>query len=364
MASIDEESSHMREDPSLPRPPPVNETTDAAARPAFKSWRKKYRKMRMRFDERMRESNSLFREEQKATALVKRLQEQNDQLMDLLLDINETPKIPLDLRFDLTDDGPLPQPKQDPETIAQKLQEARAALAAGKINPVEFVELEDKITSLQPEIGPKALASLLQTPHSRYTPDMPLPEEVSGEHPTGYLSPNHEEEYLKELDLALADPSTYDPNDTSGRPIRLPARDIPSDKELQIRNPDSVYNWLRKHQPQVFLQDKENDHPEKPASGRGGGNGRGGKRGGGAPNVVATPSKPDQEEAQEEYGFVPETGSGRGKRSNKDDDAYRPKGGSGRAKRKREDGEGGGGGGGGTGSRGGRKKARGGAAAA
>ncbi|KAK8168210.1 IEC3 subunit of the Ino80 complex, chromatin re-modelling-domain-containing protein [Phyllosticta citrichinensis] len=365
MASVDDESSHTRDDNSTQRPPPANETADTAARPSFKSWRKKYRKMRMRFDERMRESNSLFREEQKASTLVKRLQEQNDQMMDLLLDINGTPKIPLQLRFELSDDAPLPEPKQDPEALSQQLHEARAALASGTMTPIEFAELEEKLTKIQSDYGPKALASLLQTPHSRYSPDMPLPDEMTGEHPEGYLSPNHEEEYLKELDIALADPAIYDPNDTSGRPIRLPARDIPSDKELQIRNPDSVYNWLRKHQPQVFLQDKENDRDtEKPTTGRGGGNGRGGKRGGGAPNVVATPSKPDPEVVEEEYGFVPETGSGRGKR-NKDDDAYRPKGGSGRAKRKREDGEcGGGGGGGGTGSRGGRKKARGGAAAA
>lgn len=40
--------------------------------------RKKYRKMRVRFDERMRESNTLFREEHKAIALARRLQEQNE----------------------------------------------------------------------------------------------------------------------------------------------------------------------------------------------------------------------------------------------------------------------------------------------
>ena len=34
--------------------------------------------MRMRFDDRMRESNMLFREEHKAMALARRLQEQNE----------------------------------------------------------------------------------------------------------------------------------------------------------------------------------------------------------------------------------------------------------------------------------------------
>lgn len=40
--------------------------------------RKKYRKMKHTFEEKMRESNSLFREEQKAMELARRLQEQNE----------------------------------------------------------------------------------------------------------------------------------------------------------------------------------------------------------------------------------------------------------------------------------------------
>ena len=49
------------------------------------SCRKKYRKMRVRFDERMRESNTLFREEHKAIALARRLQEQNEYATRLLV---------------------------------------------------------------------------------------------------------------------------------------------------------------------------------------------------------------------------------------------------------------------------------------
>ncbi|EKG14463.1 hypothetical protein MPH_08312 [Macrophomina phaseolina MS6] len=321
---------------------------DAPAKPpSVRSWRKKYRKMRVRFDERMRESNTLFREEHKAIALARRLQEQNDQLMDLLLDINDTPQIPQHLRIDL-------DLSATPDTIQRQLQEARDDLAAGRITPDEFAQREADVTAQFPRLDKKTYAELLKVPHTHFPPEH-LPDDLVGDSLAGFLSPNHEEEYLKELDIALQDPSLYDPNDTSGRPIRLPARDIPSDKELQIRNPDSVYNWLRKHQPQVFLQDKENEKGEGgEKAGKGGGNGRGGGKRGHAATATPMKADPDDDDA-----FVPETGSGRGKRSKVDDEPYRPKGGSSRpSKRKREDGEAGAG-------RGGRKKAaRGGAAAA
>jgi IEC3 subunit of the Ino80 complex, chromatin re-modelling len=49
----------------------------AAAQPPLRSWRKKYRKLRLRFDKVMDDSNSLFKEEHRALALARRLQEEN-----------------------------------------------------------------------------------------------------------------------------------------------------------------------------------------------------------------------------------------------------------------------------------------------
>ena len=57
------------------------ETTDdqpADLRPRYKSWRKKYRKMKARFDDVMKVNSTLFKEEQKLDVLAKRLQEQNE----------------------------------------------------------------------------------------------------------------------------------------------------------------------------------------------------------------------------------------------------------------------------------------------
>jgi len=50
----------------------------SADKPKYKSWRKKYRKMKTRFDEVLKDNNTLFIEEQKLEALNKRLQEQNE----------------------------------------------------------------------------------------------------------------------------------------------------------------------------------------------------------------------------------------------------------------------------------------------
>jgi hypothetical protein len=47
-------------------------------KPKYKSWRKKYRKMKAHFDDVLKENNTLFVEEQKLDALNKRLQEQNE----------------------------------------------------------------------------------------------------------------------------------------------------------------------------------------------------------------------------------------------------------------------------------------------
>lgn len=74
-------SSFRMSDEEIVAGPPGATTTDARtgeSRPKYRSWRKKYRKMKARFDDVMKESNSLFVDEQKLDALSKRLQEQNE----------------------------------------------------------------------------------------------------------------------------------------------------------------------------------------------------------------------------------------------------------------------------------------------
>ena len=70
----------MSDDESIARPLGAS-TADTSLhdpKPKYKSWRKKYRKMKVRFDDVMKDNTTMFREEQKLEALSKRLQEQNE----------------------------------------------------------------------------------------------------------------------------------------------------------------------------------------------------------------------------------------------------------------------------------------------
>ncbi|KAF2458531.1 IEC3 subunit of the Ino80 complex, chromatin re-modelling-domain-containing protein [Lineolata rhizophorae] len=332
---------------------------DGNAKLPIKSWRKKYRKMRLRFDEKIGESNRLLKEEHKALALARRLQEQNDQLLDILLDLNETAHLPSRLRLDLAGSAPAPAGPASPALTSHDLPLTTPSLA--------------RLAASTPHTraGDAAAAGGSAAAAAAH-----LPPELRLDAPPGYLSPAHEDEYLTALDAALTDPTVFDPSIALGRPLLASARHIPSDKELAARNPVSVYNWLRNYQPHVFLQDKD-----------GSGGGAGGDalatpaaaRGAAKRASVATASSAGARAAHDDGAAAadddfaheaqhhhphpaPGTGRGRKRAAPQDDDgAYRPKGGR-AGKRKREDGEGGGGGGGG--GRGGRKRARGAAAGA
>lgn len=282
--------------------------------------------------------------------------------------MNDLQRLPNHLRYDLRSPSPsesvVPSLEADTETdpivLQSALREARRDMIAGEISPEDYVRIEQNLTAKQLAIGPRALSKLAATiPHTTQPPAQ-LDDLQLGDHAPGYLSPNHEEEYLLAVDATLADASVYDPQSHDGRPIRLATHvPLPTDKELSLRNPDSVYNWLRKNQPQVFLQDKDPHHNEnasEKSSARPGGAGHGGHRGKRPSNAVSTSTpgpKTEQDALDDEISYAPEGGAAgsikRGK--NKDDEPYRPKGGSSRpAKRKREEGE--------TPAKGPRKKSR------
>lgn len=216
------------------------------------------------------------------------------------------------------------------------------------------------VPSLEPDNGPTSLSTLEKNlPHTRPSPAaLDLREELLDEHPLGYFDPSHEDEYLNALDVTLADPNGYPEEDTSGRPIRSTDRPVVTEKEISLRNPQSVTNWLRRNQPEVFLQEKYEERANAKASRQAaaeaggaatGGGGHRGKRASLASLQTPTAPKGEQDMPDDESLADVPFGSGRTKRS-KEDEPYRPKGGSSRpSKRKREgDGE----------SRGGRKKSR------
>lgn len=50
----------------------------AGSRPTYRSWKKKWRKLRVIFDEKMREAETLFEQERKAKEIIKRIAIENE----------------------------------------------------------------------------------------------------------------------------------------------------------------------------------------------------------------------------------------------------------------------------------------------
>ncbi|KAI1425056.1 IEC3 subunit of the Ino80 complex, chromatin re-modelling-domain-containing protein [Xylaria sp. FL1777] len=297
----------------------------ADTRPSYKSWKKKYRKMRITFDQRMRESEDLHALEQKAMRTAKRLAIENDRLLDLLLDVNESPQIPFERRIDLNLDDD--DDEDDDET-----------------------DSDDSDSTQKPT---KSLKKLIQeVPHQSYeeyvqrAPE--LREDLEPEDPqtlpTSFLAADDLDEYLYQLDTRLGikskptlAPSAMGTNNTT-----------PPSANFALRNPTSVYNWLRRHAPKTFLQDLEKDK-DKDKDDREKDDGR--KRKGGASRKrQSTTSRKEKEKEKEreketadamdwdeDGGYeAPAAGAVKGKRKRDEDPGYRPKGGSSRPTKKRK----------------------------
>jgi hypothetical protein len=246
----------------------------------------------------------------------------------------------------------------NPELTQQKLNELRADLASGLITADEYAKRAEQLHNLQAVKPGRSLASLEgKVPHTFEVPDPPVDGIDLTDTAPGYLDPAHEEEFLLAWDVSLAEAAenSDSPDDRSHRYPMPPPQPLPSEKDLTVRNPDSVYNWLRKNQPQVFLQDKDAPHPEnasEKSSARTANAGGRLKR----QSNVGTPG-PKTEHDDDDANVAENGTGGKGRKSKggngggEDDGAYRPKGGSSRgAKRKREDGD--------VAPKGGRKKNR------
>ena len=210
------------------------------------------------------------------------------------------------------------------------MNEASAEYQSGAISLEHYREV---VTSLRASLGPpKLFSDLLNTPHTSLSvvshDDLPI--EIRDDPLTGYLSPSHEEEYLAAFDAAV----------DGGRPAvdSHPIRGPDKGSDAALKNPISVYNWLRKNQPQVFLQDADaSNGNEQVVPGM-----SAPEKGTPAPGTAkkSKASKTVEEEVLDDDGNVLNAtpmstrGNGRGKRK-REDDAYRPKGGTGRSTRKR-----------------------------
>lgn len=318
----------------------------------------------------MRDSNRFFDEEQHATRLARRLQEQNEyysplkalgtqllnhiarsQILDLLLDINESTRVLPHLRYDLRSPTPdasavpaleadlSPYGPSEIESTRAALDEAKQDLYTGQITPAAFKSMEMELNAILNRTNSLSNLSRVQHTTLKIVSAEEMPNDLLQEAPIGYMTPSHEDEFLSAIDIYLA-------NLPPEAPLMLPRPFRPTDRErekdAQLRNPVSVYNWLREHRPKVFLQDprpeEKESAPEKvpsvsesagpksspkpPASGTA-------KRRSAA--VLKQEVEPEPEILDDEGnvigGAVIDPPAPKNKRK-RDDDAYRPKGGS------------------------------------
>lgn len=300
------------------------------------SIRKKYRKMRIKFDEKMRESNTFCVEMQLAEETIRRLAIENEsvlppimnseltrscsRLLDLLLDVNESAQIPAEKRIDLTNGTPALEAVPPLISTDELARAAEFNTPAGQViyNEIRSI-IDEKAAEKSMAKPPKSLAWLMATtPHltrdsSLVSPDlvaslMPLDDQKE---PIAYLTADAMDYYLYEVDAALGTVPPPPPHTHS------PAQD------LALKNPHSVYHWLRRNEPKIFLQDGEGSEKSmgKPGS----------LRGAGKRASMPGPSKPDALEIVEEdgLGYDPTIGGLEpvkgGKRKRDDDGGYHPK---------------------------------------
>ena len=278
------------------------------------------------------------------------------QLLEILLEVNDSTKIPPHLRYDLRDpvpsssDVPELSPDREPadeglgfEAAQSALEEVRLELQSKKMDLTIFKEFEASLSAIINR--PKSLISLSKVSHStlhgeKAVPHEQLPPDLTEDSPAGYLSSAHEEEFLSTLDAYLDNAKPDMPP--------LPPGPRPTDRErerdAQLHNPMSVFNWLSKHKHDVYT-DKE-EEKEKPA--------KADKARKSSPKATPQPSrgsKRDRKEAgsavkaepaeeildDEGIPIVGEVKEKSGKRKRGgEDEAYRPKGGSSRPSNKRK----------------------------
>ncbi|RMZ82207.1 hypothetical protein DV738_g1825, partial [Chaetothyriales sp. CBS 135597] len=306
-----------------------------------KSYRRKYRKIMVHFQQKMQESNSLFKDEQRMLDISLRLAEQTDQLLDLLTELNSLPQVPPSLRFDL--DMKDESGRQASDIGAQitdeqsghiALRKARYRLQLGQIDAGEYNDIKSSILRSPAFAAETSYTSLLKYASA-------LPETAAGASDSPghvanpFLSTKQEDQYLQSLDSYIAGTSS-NLRAHASHSFGTKSTEKPSerDKEIQLQNPVSVYNWLRKHEPKVFLQDNESTTDKTPRTT----GSRLSKRNANRDSIMK-----QEQEMYDEDGFALDVGStAKGKRKRDDDGGYRPKGdGSRPSKKKKDDGSGG-----------------------
>lgn len=253
------------------------------------------------------------------------------QLLEVLLEFNDNLHLSPSLRFglDAPDDTPsLPTPERefpafdDPESATVALRSAKADLEAGRIMPDDYRDLEDAVKRGRAFAPEKQYTSLLKVPHTAsQAEEQYIAENGNTSESLGYFNPNYENEYYLGIDARLGDGSA------ALQLERIPKKPAPSDRdsEVAVRNPVSVYSWLRREQPSIFRDD--DNVSEKSAL-----------RSSNQRSKKAQQARKEEDDEDNASIDTVSASTSKNKRKRDDDTGYRPKGGSSRSRKKKDDG--------------------------
>ena len=234
--------------------------------------------------------------------------------------MNNSAQIPVEKRIDLSLEAPSLAEIPALVSTNELAQAAEFNTPAGQAiyNEIRSI-LDEKAAEKAASKPPKSLAYLMATtPHlnaqnPHVSPDLmssftPLDGQTV---PIAYLTADAMDDYIYDIDASLG---TAPPPHHIGKSTQ---------QDLALKNPNSVYNWLRRNEPKIFLQDGEGSEKSmgKPGS----------LRGAGKRASMPGPSKPDSLEIVEEdgLGYDPTIGglepTKGGKRKRDDDGGYHPK---------------------------------------
>lgn len=211
----------------------------------------------------------------------------HSRILDVLADINNRPQIPTEKRFDLS----LPvSPDADEEFILPIDKEPRSGPEPTKSLKGLIRDVPHLDFAATAERDPVAAHELLTGI------DSPAADASHQQHPPSFLTADDIDNYLWEIDVqAAAEPELYGElpellptlaplareqnggSNSAGRgatPLvghhssAAGASSVSmSSRDFALRNPTSVYNWLRKHAPKTFLQDHEGGEDKKEKGG-------------------------------------------------------------------------------------------------
>lgn len=244
--------------------------------------------------------------------------------MQLLLDINSMPQIPQSIRYDLQgfeDRDPSKFEEYDRDTGHRALRKGRYDVQRGTITQHEYEDLRQTVlqsSAFQPDNSYASLAKDLAEQTTRVADTISDAPDFK----SGFLTITQEDQYQRAMDDFLRGEALTPRGHVNGH-AKDGERNLDKDKEIQLRNPVSVYNYLRKHEPKVFLQDED----AKPSRTTGN---RASKRSSNRDSILK-----QEQELYDEDGIAVEATGGRSKRKRDEDGGYRPKGGAAR-KRKRD----------------------------